>query len=70
MTPEKLFSAPKATEKQIRDHYKAQGCECRISDGHVRYRPANRSKRDTGAWLDGRWVREYIVDERGNVQVI
>jgi hypothetical protein len=61
MNTEKLFSAPKATEKLIRATYKEQGCECRISGGHVRFRPANRSKRDTGAWLDGRWVEDYIA---------
>ncbi len=48
----KLFSAPKATERQIRTHYKAGGYEVRISEEHVRFRPANRSKRDTGGWRD------------------
>jgi hypothetical protein len=57
----KILDAPKATEKQIRDHYKSGGYDVRISQGHVRFRPTNRSKRDTGAWLDGRWVEEYSV---------
>jgi hypothetical protein len=55
MNVEKIFSAPKATEKQIREHYKSLGYECRISDGHVRFRSAS----DT--WRDGRWVADYLA---------
>lgn len=46
----------KATATQIRNHYKAQNFEVRISrDGHVTFR------RDGGAWLEGRYVGEYVV---------
>jgi hypothetical protein len=62
--PIDIFSSwTEATEKQVRAHYKASGYEVRITkhEGHVRYRPANRSKRETGAWREGRYVTDYIV---------
>ena len=52
-----------ATQKQIRDHYKARNCEVRISrDGQVAYRAEGEK-----VWLDGRWVEEYRVDEVNGV---
>jgi hypothetical protein len=49
-----------ATTKQVRDHYKAQGYEVRISrDGHVIYQ-----KPDGGCiWFEGRYVSEYRIIE-------
>jgi len=61
---EKIYAAPKATEKQIRTHYRQHGYEVRISrDGHVRFRPANRIKQDTGSWQEGRYIEDYIHTE-------
>lgn len=53
-----------ATAKQVREHYKAQGYQVRIDDdGHVFYRKIGKE------WQEGRWVVEYLVDERGNVHL-
>lgn len=48
----------KATEKQIRDHYRAQGYEVHIQkDGHVSFRyPAA-----DALWKEGRYVSEYVI---------
>ena len=63
MDIDKIFSAPEATERQVREHYKAAGYEVRISDGHVRFRSVYRSK--TGAWREGRYVSEYrVIDDK------
>jgi hypothetical protein len=54
----------RATTKQIRDHYKAQGFEVRINraNGFVSYRVPLRD----ALWLCGRYVSEYrLID--GNV---
>lgn len=54
----------KATTKQVRDYYKAQGYEVNIqSDGHISYRYPARD----AIWKDGRYVSEYRVTEDGNV---
>jgi hypothetical protein len=47
-----------ATASQVRAHYKALGCDVRISrDGHVMFRA------DGGVWLEGRYVSEYrLID--------
>jgi hypothetical protein len=51
-----------ATEAQVRESYKSLGYEVRITrDGHVTYRA-----RGT-AWLEGRWVSEYVVIDDGSV---
>ena len=48
----------KATNKQIRDHYKAQDYDVRIGkDGYISYRyPAA-----DALWKCGRWASEYRV---------
>jgi len=61
ITPLAIDNAAAATERQIRDHYRGQGCECRIVQGHVSFRSVNVSKRDAHTWRDGRWVKDYIV---------
>lgn len=55
----------KATADQVKAHYQAQGADVRVDDqGHVEFR------KNGGEWLEGRWVSEYRVDERGNVHLI
>jgi len=48
----------KATQKEIRNHYKSRNCEVRIDRyGRVTYRQEGES-----VWLDGRWADEYSID--------
>lgn len=51
--------AKQATKSEIRTHYTDQGYEVKISrDGHVTYR-----MNAGDAWLEGRWVSEYVVED-------
>jgi hypothetical protein len=53
-----------ATQAQVRAHYKAEGCEIKITrDGHVTYR------HDGGIWLEGRWVEEYYYTAGDGVRL-
>jgi hypothetical protein len=57
----------KATVQQVRDYYRADGYEVRISeDGHVKFRNPREA---APIWLEGRWVSEYRVDD-GKVVLI
>lgn len=59
-----------ATAAQVRKHFKDEGYEVRIGrDGHVTYRPdPDRFPGSASAWLEGRWIEEYRIDEEGRVQ--
>lgn len=55
----------KATRQDVKVHYNDQGYECRISkDGHVTYRMDIDKP-----WREGRYVTEYVKDDRDNVHL-
>jgi hypothetical protein len=52
------MATEKATTKQVRDHYKAEGYQVSIDiDGRVSYRVPLAD----AIWKHGRWVSEYRV---------
>lgn len=58
--PNPFVRPVKATAKQVREHYKAQGLQVSIQkDGHVSYRVPF----GDALWREGRYVSEYrIID--------
>jgi hypothetical protein len=61
----------KATAAEVRAHYKASAHEVRISrDGRVTMRPDPDCYPGQGrAWLDGRYVSEYLFSDGGFVRL-
>lgn len=66
------FTHVAATERQVRNHYKARGCEVRIAqpEGHVRFRETSRGRRGPHDWREGGYITDYRVTPDGNVHKV
>ncbi len=54
-----------ATAAEVRKHYTDQGYRVRVTTrGHVTF-----NREDGSGWLEGRWVKEYRVDDNGQVHL-